>query len=98
MVKKQIKRKQSGSKELEILLSRQTGVILDAVNKKQQETNKHVQKVEGKVDKVYNKLDEYLKKYTEQDQEFKLLKVELKLVKDVLKDKLGVDIDTLLFR
>ena len=93
MVKKIKKRDNIGA-----LLNQQTEVILNAVSEKHQETNKRIQKVEVKVDKAYNKLDKYLELYSKQDQEFKLIKVELKLVKNVIKEKLGVDVDTLLFK
>lgn len=92
-MKKRIKKN-----SIETLLNQQAEVILDVVSEKQQETKKLIQRVEVKVDKVYNKLDDYLEMYSKQDQEFKLMKVELKLVKDVLKEKLGIDIDTLLFK
>lgn len=92
-MKKRIKKK-----NIENLLNQQVEVILGAVNEKQQETKKLIQGVEVKVDRVYNKLDKYLEIYSKQDQEFKLMRVELKLVKDVLKEKLGIDIDTLLFK
>ena len=92
-MKKRIKKK-----NIENLLNQQVEVILGAVNEKQQETKKLIQGVEVKVDRVYNKLDKYLEMYSKQDQEFKLMRVELKLVKDVLKEKLGIDIDTLLFK
>ncbi len=92
-MKKRIKKK-----NIENLLNQQVEVILGAVNEKQQETKKLIQGGEVKVDRVYNKLDKYLEMYSKQDQEFKLMRVELKLVKDVLKEKLGIDIDTLLFK
>lgn len=91
MTKKEIK------ELLDKALDEQTKTIVTAVNFSLQKTNKRIDKTENKVNEIYKKLDKFLLMHAKQEQENKIILIELKTIKNVLKQKLGVDIDKLVF-
>jgi len=81
---------------IEKLLSQQTMVILNAVDKKINGLENKINKFEEKTNKNFDKLttliDKFVNLYTKQEQEFKIMKYELNQIKKVIKDKLGIEI------
>lgn len=96
-MKKQIKNQNITKKDLEKNLEQMSQTIIEAVNYGFKENEKEHLRIEGKIDKVYNKIDKFLLMFTKREQENKIILAELKVIKNVLKEKLGVDVDSLIF-
>ena len=62
-----------------------------------QEMKKRLDKTDRKIDEMHNKMDKFFVIFTKQEQENKIILMELKIIKGVLRQKLGVDIDELVF-
>ena len=71
------------------LLSRQTIVILSAVDEKLKRTELSINK---KIDKLTTTLDGFLKRLTVAEDEFELMKFDINRMKKVIREKLGVDL------
>jgi len=78
------------SKEIERLLSQQTIVILNAVDKKIEQMEIRINQ---KIEKLTTSIDKFLKKATDLEDEFTLMKADIRRVKTVLREKLGVALD-----
>jgi len=76
-------------KEIEELLSRQTLVILNAVDK---ELEKFETKISIRIDKLRNTIDKFVTLYTKQEQELTLVIEDIRKIKKVIREKLGVEI------
>ncbi|MDD2730804.1 MAG: hypothetical protein PHW33_01625 [Candidatus Portnoybacteria bacterium] len=101
-MKKQIKKQDKfvTHSEMDRLLSKQTGVILDAMDRKFQQVdfrfqqvNKRMDRLENSLNELKNTLDKFLKRLMDFDDEFKIVKARLARVEKILHDKLGVAID-----
>ena len=79
----------SKNEEIEDLLSQQTIVILNAVDKK---LEKFEEKISTRVDKLCNSIDKFVVLYTKQEQEFTFMIEDIRKIKEVIKEKLGVEI------
>jgi len=75
--------------EIEGLLSQQTIIILNAVEKKIEKTE---EKINKKFDKLINTLDVFLKRLTDTEDEFVIMKAEINKMKEIIKEKLGVEV------
>jgi len=84
-------RKQSitSLKDVEKLLSRQTVIILNAVDQKLERLKKEMA---GEVNELRISIDKFVTLYTKQEQEFTIMKEEVRKIKEVIKEKLGVEI------
>jgi predicted nucleic acid-binding Zn-ribbon protein len=84
-------------KEIEKLLKEQTRVILDAVDEKVSGLEKKIAKLEIKMERRFDQLittlDKFLKRLTDLEDEFTVMKAEIRKIKEVLKEKLGVEIE-----
>jgi hypothetical protein len=84
-------------KEIEKLLKEQTRVILDAVDEKVLGLEKKIAKLEIKMERRFDQLittlDRFLKRLTDLEDEFTIMKAEIRKIKEVLKEKLGVEIE-----
>jgi len=83
-------------KEIETLLSQQTGVILDAADIKLSTLEKRIGRLEIKMDQRFNQLintlDKFLKKLSDLEDEFEAMKMDVNRLKKIVREKLGVDI------
>ncbi len=79
--------------EMNRLLSKQTGVILGAMDEKFQWVNKRMDKSDNSLNELKITLDKFLKRLMDFDDEFKIVKARLARVEKVLHEKLGVVID-----
>lgn len=75
--------------DIEELLSRQTIVILSAVDEKLKRTELSISK---KIDKLTTTLDGFLKRLTAAEDEFEVMKLDINRMKKVIREKLGVDL------
>jgi Zn-dependent M32 family carboxypeptidase len=84
-------------KEIEKLLKEQTRVILDAFDEKILGLEKKIAKLEIKMERRFDQLittlDKFLKRLTDLEDEFTVMKAEIRKIKEVLKEKLGVEIE-----
>lgn len=80
-------------KQIEGLLSDQTGVILSAVDAKVAKLERRMDNFDAKLDKLVTSLDRFLKKMTDIEDEFAAMKNDINKVKKILREKLGVSID-----
>jgi predicted nucleic acid-binding Zn-ribbon protein len=84
-------------KEIEKLLKEQTRVILDAVDEKVLGLEKKIAKFEIKMERRFNQLittlDRFLKRLTDLEDEFTIMKAKIRKIEEVLKEKLGVEIE-----
>jgi restriction endonuclease S subunit len=84
-------------KEIEKLLKEQTRVILDAVDEKVSELEKKIAKLEIKMERRFDQLittlDRFLKRLTDLEDEFTIMKAKIRKIEEVLKEKLGVEIE-----
>ncbi|PIR02695.1 MAG: hypothetical protein COV63_00085 [Candidatus Nealsonbacteria bacterium CG11_big_fil_rev_8_21_14_0_20_37_68] len=91
------KNKNLTSGDIEKLLSEQTLVILSAVDEKLKKIEYRIEKMEYHINQNINglttTLDNFLKRMTDMEDEFEILKHDLKKVKEVIKEKLGVDLN-----
>lgn len=76
-------------KELEIMLSEQTNVILNAVDGKLRNMEARFNQ---KLDSLMTTLDNFLKRLTDFEEEFTIMKADIDRVKTVIKEKLGVEL------
>lgn len=83
------KNKPVSKKEIENLLSQQTIVILNAVDKK---LEKFETKISIRIDKLRNTIDKFVTLYTKQEQELTLVIEDIRKIKKVIREKLGVEI------
>lgn len=83
------KAQQLTKKEIEKLLSQQTVVILNTVDKK---LGKMELRISKKIDRLTTTLDKFLKRLTDIEDEFKIMKADINRLKRVMREKLGVDI------
>jgi chromosome segregation ATPase len=109
MAKKQIKKEKRGVTfaEAEKMMSRQTGIILDAFDNRFQKVEykidslddrmaaieKRMDLFEKSMDELRNTLDKFLKRLMDFNDEFKIVKARLAKVEKILREKLGVAID-----
>jgi hypothetical protein len=82
------KPQQLTQKEVERLLSQQTIVILNAVEKKLEKTELRISQ---KIDCLTTTLDKFLKRLTDIEKEFEIMKADINRLKKVIKEKLGVE-------
>jgi predicted nucleic acid-binding Zn-ribbon protein len=84
-------------KEIEKLLKEQTRVILDAVDERVLGLEKKIAKLEIKMERRFDQLittlDKFLKRLTDLEDEFTIMKTKIRKIEEVLKEKLGVEID-----
>jgi predicted nucleic acid-binding Zn-ribbon protein len=84
-------------KEIEKLLKEKTRVILDAVNEKVLGLEKKIAKLEIKMERRFDQLittlDKFLKRLTDLEDEFTIMKAKIRKIEEVLKEKLGVEIE-----
>jgi predicted nucleic acid-binding Zn-ribbon protein len=84
-------------KEIEKLLKEQTRVILNAVDEKVLGLEKKIAKLEIKMERRFDQLittlDKFLKRLTDLEDEFTIMKVKIRKIEEVLKEKLGVEIE-----
>jgi predicted nucleic acid-binding Zn-ribbon protein len=84
-------------KEIEKLLKEQTRVILDAVDEKVSGLEKKIAKLEIKMERRFDQLittlDRFLKRLTDLEDEFTIMKAKIRKIEEVLKEKLGVEIE-----
>jgi predicted nucleic acid-binding Zn-ribbon protein len=84
-------------KEIEKLLKEQTRVILDAVDEKVLGLEKKIAKLEIKMERRFDQLittlDRFLKRLTDLEDEFTIMKAKIRKIEEVLKEKLGVEIE-----
>ena len=64
-----------------------------ATNERIGQLGQRMDAFESKLDKLTEMLDHFLKRLTDFDDEFTIVKSEVKRMKEVIKEKLGVDID-----
>ncbi len=87
MLKRKIK--QLVQKDIERLLSQQTIVILNAVDKKLEKTELRISQ---KIDRLITTLDKFLKRLTDIEDEFTIMKADINRLKKVISEKLGVEL------
>jgi predicted nucleic acid-binding Zn-ribbon protein len=84
-------------KEIEKLLKEQTRVILDAVDEKVSGLEKKIAKLEIKMERRFDQLittlDRFFKRLTDLEDEFTIMKAKIRKIEEVLKEKLGVEIE-----
>ena len=84
-------------KEIEKLLKEQTRVILDAVKEKVLGLEKKIAKLEIKMERRFDQLittlDKFLKRLTDLEDEFTIMKAKIRKIEEVLKEKLGMEIE-----
>ena len=75
--------------------------LVEAMDFRFQATNERIGRLEQrmeafevKLDKLTETLDHFLKRLTDFEDEFVIMKSEMRRLKEVIKEKLGVDIDT----
>ena len=63
---------------------------IDNIEKK---LEKFEERINKKIDKLITLVDKFVNLYTKQEQEFKIMKYEINKIKEIIKEKLGVEID-----
>ncbi len=72
-------------KKIEILDKRMDGIDI--------KLEKFEERLNKKIDKLTTLIDKFVNLYTKQDQEFKVMKYEINKIKEIIKEKLGVEVN-----
>ena len=75
-------------------LEEMTATIIEAVDDRFQKIERRMDSFDAKLATLADTLDHFLKRLTDFNDEFTIMKSEVRRLKEVVKDKLGVDINT----